>query len=320
VPVGENVKLRLAGIVAVDFIRQKRMTGKIKLVCGAGYLGLRVARRWQALGDEVHVLTRWPDKAARFADLHLVPHIADLGARDGLTKWPTLPHYDTVLFAVGWDRRPGQQQREVYVEGLAQLLSVLRSVGRFVYISSTGVYGAGSGDWVDEATPCHPLREGGECCLAAEELLAQHRLSQKRVVLRLAGIYGPQRIPRAADLQAGLPIDAPGQGFLNLIHVDDAAHIVQLAESRAPDAATYVVSDGEPVLRSHYYAELARLLQAPPPRFVDPAPHSPAQRRAASDKRVRPTKMFQELAPTLQFPSYREGLADAVAKLPSGMK
>ena len=35
-----------------------------KLIFGCGYLGQRVARLWQAAGDEVWVVTRRPDAAA----------------------------------------------------------------------------------------------------------------------------------------------------------------------------------------------------------------------------------------------------------------
>jgi nucleoside-diphosphate-sugar epimerase len=111
---------------------------------------------------------------------------------------------------------------------------------------------------------------------------------------------------------AGRAIDAPASGWLNLIHVDDAARIVLLAEERAPLPRTYVVSDGQPVLRAEYYAELARLLKAPAPIFAEPPPDSPAAQRAASDKRINPRRMFDELRPTLLYPDYRAGLAAVV--------
>ena len=90
-----------------------------------------------------------------------------------------------------------------------------------LYISSTGVYGDADGEWVDETTPCRPAREGGKACLAAEQVLAEHPLGKRSVVLRPAGIYGPDRIIRAEALRRGEPIDAPADGYLNLIHVDD---------------------------------------------------------------------------------------------------
>ena len=57
-----------------------------------------------------------------------------------------------------------------------RLRAVLAALGdrpkRFIYISSTGVYGDADGAIVDEDTPCRPRRSGGLACLAAECLLA----------------------------------------------------------------------------------------------------------------------------------------------------
>ena len=247
-----------------------------------------------------------------------MPVVADLTANAEL---PIPQGVRSVLFAVGYDRQSGRSIHEVYVGGLANALAALpESVERFVYISSTGVYGQVTGSEVDEDSPCQPTREGGRACLAAEELLRASKWANKSVILRLAGIYGPGRTPRSQDLLAGKPIDAPATGWLNLIHVEDAARIVLLAEERSHSVGglrgqppkLYVVSDGQPVIRGDYYHELARLLGAPAPRFVEPAAESPAAQRAASDKRVNPQRMFADLRPTLLYPSYREGLAAIV--------
>jgi nucleoside-diphosphate-sugar epimerase len=165
---------------------------------------------------------------------------------------------------------------------------------------------------VDEDSPCQPIREGGRASLAAEDALRASKFADRAIILRLAGIYGPGRIPRAADLAAGKPIDAPATGWLNLIHVKDAARIVVLAEERIEPPKLYVVSDGQPVVRGDYYRELARLLGAPEPRFIEPAADSPAAQRAASDKRINPQRLFADLQPSLHYPSYREGLAAIV--------
>lgn len=287
-----------------------------KLIFGCGYLGRRVAALWKAAGSDVHLVTRSPDRAREFATEGYSPIVADITDRASLTN---LPSADAVLFAVGFDRAAGRSMHEVYVEGLRAALDALPpDIGRFVYISSTGVYGQTDGDWVDEDSPCRPEREGGRACLAAEELLKGHRLGDRAIVLRLAGIYGPGRIPRREDLLAGRPIAAAENGFLNLIHVDDAARIVLAAEQSARVPRTYVVSDGQPVERRQYYEELARLLGAPSPQFTPPAADSPAAGRAGSDKRIRTDRLRSELSFTLAYPSYREGLAAIVAGARSG--
>lgn len=284
-----------------------------KLIFGCGYLGRRVAKLWRQQGDEVVAVTRSPQKAEELRGDGLTPLVADLTRPDTLDAIAQLGGIDTVLFAVGYDRSSKTSIREVYADGLAAVLRVLPpSVRRFFYISSTGVYGQVEGDWVDEESPCRPTREGGQACLAAEQVLLQSPFAAQSIILRLAGIYGPDRIPRAKDLQAGAAIPAPSQGFLNLIHVDDAAQIVLLAEQHATPPKMYCVSDGQPVVRADYYAELARLLDAPPPRFIDPPPDSPAAQRAGSDKRISNQRLMAELQPQLLYPSYREGLAAIV--------
>jgi len=280
-----------------------------KLIFGCGYLGLRVARLWRAAGNQVFAVTRSAERARQLAAEELVPLVADVTAE---AQIQVPQEVRTILWAVGYSRSrlPGGTIHDVYVGGLANALRALSpEVSRFIYISSTGVYGQVTGSEVDETSPCQPTREGGKACLAAEELLHASSLANKTVILRLAGIYGPDRIPRSKDLLAGAPIDAPKDGWLNLIHVEDAARIVLLAEHIADPPKLYVVSDGQPVIRGDYYRELARLLGAPPPRFVEPPADSPAAARAASDKRVNPRRLFADLSPALLYPSYREGLA-----------
>ncbi len=177
-----------------------------------------------------------------------------------------LPRATTVVYAVGFDRAAGRSIHEVYVNGLAAVLDALPAdCGKFIYVSSTGVYGSAQGDWIDEQTPCHPDREGGRACLAAEQVLGAHPLGDRGVILRMAGLYGPGRIPRMRELLAGAPLPVPAAGYLNLIHVDDAVQVVLAAAERAAGRSLYVVSDGHPVPRREYYDELARLLGAPAP-------------------------------------------------------
>jgi nucleoside-diphosphate-sugar epimerase len=181
--------------------------------------------------------------------------------------------------------------------------------GKFIYVSSTGVYGQSHGETVDEDSPCEPTREGGRACLAAEAVLSGDRLGQRAIVLRVAGLYGPGRIPNAAEIRSGRPLAVPASGYLNLIHVDDAATIVLAAAETAYLPRTFLVSDGQPVERRAYYAELARLLGVAAPEFISPPADDPAAIRATSDKRVSNARMISELAVRLAFPSYREGLA-----------
>jgi nucleoside-diphosphate-sugar epimerase len=278
-----------------------------KLIVGCGYLGLRVADLWLAQGADVYGVTRSESHTPLLTARRIRPLAVDVTER---AAFKSLPQAETVLFAVGYDRDCGRTIGEVYTRGLQNTLSALSSyTERFIYVSSTGVYGQAGSDWVDESSPCEPIRAGGRACLEAERLLRQSLLGGRSIILRMAGIYGPGRIPRRRELEAGQPIAAPSEGYLNLIHVDDAARVVVAVEQRSPLPGLYCVSDGQPVIRADYYRELAHLIGATEPQFVVPPSDSPAAERAGSSKRVSNARLRSELGYEFLYPSFRQGLA-----------
>jgi nucleoside-diphosphate-sugar epimerase len=281
-----------------------------KLVFGCGYLGERVARRWRSAGHDVTIVTRRAEKAADVTACGFRAIVADV-TRPEMLHQLTVP--ETVLFAIGFDRTHGQSIEDVYAGSMKNVLAALPDhTGRVVYISTTGVYGSVDGGWVDEQTPPEPQRDGGRASLAAEQLLTTHPLGQRSVILRLAGLYGPGRVPYLDTLRAGQPIPVPTRGYLNLIHVDDAAAVVVAAGDLPPFSdgpRVYCVSDGRPVERGDYYREVARQMGAPPPLFIDPDRTSPRAARSESNRRVRNAKMLSELGMSLAYPDYRTGLA-----------
>ena len=295
-----------------------------RIIFGCGYLGSRVAKLWRSAGEHTIAFTRRDDPTQEMIEAGTFTGQADV------TKPETL-HWllqslalggtpvESLLYAVGFDRTAGPDIHSVYADGLRNVLAALpESVTRAIYISTTGVYGTAGGGWVDEETLPDPHRDGGKASLAAEEILRAHPLGKRSAILRLAGIYGPGRVPYLDKLKANEPIAAPSAGWLNLIHVDDAARIVVdidrwLAGRDASDGPhVFCVSDGVPAVRGEYYAEAARLIGAPPPQFTTPPADSPAAARAGADRRVSNAKLFawmEEAGISLQYPSYREGLA-----------
>jgi nucleoside-diphosphate-sugar epimerase len=212
-----------------------------------------------------------------------------------------LPAADTVVYAVGLDRSAGRTMREVYVGGLTNVLNALPA-RRFIYVSSTSVYGQADGGWVDETSPTEPADESGRIVLECERLLRERR--PEAIVLRFAGIYGPGRVIRRATVESGEPIAADPDGWLNLIHVEDGAGAVVAAAERGEPGRIYNVADDRPATRREFYTELAALLGAPPPRFVL------ASERG--NRRVNNRRMRDELRVELQFPDFRAGLRDAI--------
>ncbi len=216
-----------------------------------------------------------------------------------------LPAASTVLYAVGMDRAAGRSMREVYVGGLANVLDALPACERLIYVSSTSVYGQTNGEFVTESSVTEPAEESGKVVLEAEQLLRAKR--PDAVVLRFAGIYGPDRLLRKQPTLTGQPLVGDAEKWLNLAYVADGAGAVLRAESHAALGETYNVSDGTPVTRRGFYTLLAELLGAPPATFD----HRPEP--GAPNRRIDSTK-FRALGWEPAFASYREGLTAAVAE------
>src|SRR5438067_1962055 len=138
------------------------------LVIGCGYLGRRAATAWRDRGRRVVALTR--GRAAKLAADGLEPLAGDVLDPASLAA---LPEASTVLYAVGLARAAGRPMRDVYVTGLANVLAALPPCGRFLYVSSTSVYGQTDGSVVTEDSPTEPATESGRVVLEAEELLRE---------------------------------------------------------------------------------------------------------------------------------------------------
>ncbi len=262
---------------------------KRRLVVGCGALGMRVAKRWIAAGDRVWGTTR--NRPETLASAGIEPLVADVG-RGGL---PAFPEVDTVFWAVGFDRTSGITPHDLHVGGLTRLLSAMPRAGRVILSSSTGVWSDGDADIVNEQTPANPCRPSAAALLAAEAALRSHPAGPG-VALRLAGLYGPDRLPRLDDLKAGREIAADPGSWLNLIHLDDAATVVCCVADADTVAPLYVVSDGSPVLRGDWYARLATLNNYQEPRFVPPLPSG-----RGGNKRVDASLLFAQIRPPLQY-------------------
>ncbi len=292
-----------------------------KLIVGCGYLGTRVARAWLVEGHPVFALTRSSERAELLRQACITPVVADVTDPN---VHLCLPVVETVLYSVGFDRsgrtRAGGEplfnasRHNVQVVGLQRVLDAISSATRrIIYISSTGVYAQRDGGWVNEESSATAEHDSGAACLEAEATLASHTLASRAVILRLAALYGAGRLPRLADLLAGKPLAGAGDAYLNLIQADDAVAVILAAERAAEPSPRYCVSDGHPVQRGKFYAELARLTNAPVPRFATPDGCVAGMSRSNSDKRVSNARMLNELRVRLRYPTYREGLAAAVA-------
>lgn len=291
-----------------------------RLIIGCGFLGWPLALKWNAdlandrqsgapkIDGHVFATTRSESRAKQFSDQGIKPVIADITQPQTLAAaLSDLPPMNTIVFAVGMDRSRYDDIFDVYVEGLKRFIHFYpHEIEHLIYVSSTGVYGDFGGDWVNEDSPTDPAREGGKACLAAEALLAQ--ATDRWTVLRMAGLYGGDRVPTKSLIEKRDWNRLSPVGYLNLIHQNDAVNVIDAASKIKPLGHTILCSDGNPPIRGEYYQYIAdhfQLGEIPWPENASPNPNS----RSANSKRIANQKMLAILNLTLQHPDFKSGLA-----------
>lgn len=229
------------------------------LLAGCGDVGMRVAQRLVARGDEVWALRRTP-RENDGDGIHWLS--ADLTRPESLLDLPQ--GMSQLVYLPTPDRRDRSAYHAIFVDGLRHLLATPACVSlqRALLVSSSAVYGDHHGGWVDENTPASPSGFNGEVLLESERILSS--IPCTSIVLRLAGLYGPGRTALFERLRAG-QVSAPrsSRHWANRIHVDDAAaaitHLLQLANP----LPLYLGVDSTPLPLDTLYDHLASLLGAP---------------------------------------------------------
>ncbi|MBT8132564.1 MAG: SDR family NAD(P)-dependent oxidoreductase, partial [Gammaproteobacteria bacterium] len=133
------------------------------------------------------------------------------------------------------------------------------------------------------------------------------------VLLRVAGIYGPGRMPvdRIRRQEPVLHEDAAGPG--NRIHVDDLVSACQLAATSEKLITPVNVSDGNHLSNTGFIMLVAKLCDlAPPPQIAleqARAEFSPIRWSFLSEsRRLDNGRMLQELGVTLRYADLASGI------------
>ena len=137
-------------------------------------------------------------------------------------------------------------------------------IKKFVYISTSGVYGNCNGDIVSESYKVNPSTDRAKRRVNAELQLTDY-CKQKNInliILRVPGIYGKGRLP-IDRINSGEPILKKEESRVtNLIHVEDLARLVLagLEIENTSMCEIINVSDGNPISSTDYYERIAKIL------------------------------------------------------------
>jgi nucleoside-diphosphate-sugar epimerase len=189
---------------------------------------------------------------------------------------------------------------------------------RFVYLSTSGVYGDCAGAFVDEMRAPHPQTERAARRLDAERALEAWgaRLGVGVTVLRVPGIYAADRLP-LERLRRGIPaLRAEDDVYSNHVHADDLAGAVVAALERDSARGVYNISDDSEIRMADWFDLVADRSGLPRPRRIAREQAAtlvpPAQLSFMSEsRRLVNRRMKQALGVRLRYPTVAEGVPAA---------
>jgi len=238
---------------------------------------------------------------------------------------------DTLAAAVGWADSvlhaappPAEGETDPRTANLLAVMEKGRILPtRFVYISTSGVYGDCGGERVDEARVPRPQTARAKRRLNAERRLAGwcDARGVQLIVLRAPGIYAADRLP-LDRLRARTPVLRDEDDvYTNHIHADDlAACALRALEDDAP-AGVYNASDDSDLKMGEWFDFLADRAGLPrPPRIARSEAAgriSPALLSFMSEsRRLDNHRLKAVLGVRLRYPTVREGVpADLADRL-----
>jgi len=184
---------------------------------------------------------------------------------------------------------------------------------RFVYLSTSGVYGDCAGEWIDETRPPNPQTERALRRLDAERALGDWGEGAEIVILRVPGIYASDRLP-LERLARGTPALGPDEDvYTNHIHADDLAGILVAALESTLARGAYNASDDGPMKMGDFFDLVAdRTGLARPPRISreEAARLLPPELLSfmSESRRLSNRRMKTELGVRLRYSTVKDGV------------
>lgn len=286
------------------------------LIVGCGYVGLPLGAELVRLGHEVFGLRRNVSAEAELKTAGITPLFADITKPETLEKLPREFDWVVHCVAAGGD---AENYRQIYLEGTRHLVKWLSSSPpkKFIYTSSTSVYGQVDGSPVKESSPTEPEAETAKILVETEKLLLETFQREKfpAIILRVAGIYGPDRGHWFKQfLKNEARLEGDGSRFLNMIHRDDIVGCLVAALKGGRAGEIYNAVDDEPVSQKNFFEWLGATLGKYPPPSV-PGNSAEDRKRGVTNKRVSNRKLKMELGCQFKHPNFRKGYTAEILRL-----
>jgi nucleoside-diphosphate-sugar epimerase len=301
---------------------------RIMVTGASGFIGQTLCARLKERGHELSALVRRAGSEPQ-GTRAVVADLTDEGRLKEALKEEE-PECVVHLAAEIASQRSERKVREVNVQGTARLLEACRSLagadpgtGPRMVFASTVVTGDAHGALLTEESELPVETVYGRSKQEGERLVWESGLPA--VVVRPSHVYGPGGW-YAHELVAGLrrpgrlAVIGNGRNLWDVVHVDDVASALVLAVEQARAGEVYHVVDDEPIAFYDFMALTAEALGVGRPRRVPAAvarliAGGPAVAAATRSARSSNAKLKRELGWEPRYPTARDGVADAVARL-----
>ncbi|RCL00737.1 MAG: Nucleoside-diphosphate-sugar epimerase [Candidatus Tokpelaia sp. JSC189] len=270
-------------------------------IFGAGYSGRAFALTQSA---PVYGTTRDPTHFGTLKAANVIPLLFD-GVNLNTSLTSALEKTTHLIISI-----PPTAKEDI-VLALSDLRNRVPALQWIGYLSTVGVYGNHDGRWINEAAPCQTTlprnRKRIEAEKAWQRFARQHNIPL--AILRLAGIYGPDRNAFVKLQQSKAHrIIKPGQVFNRIHVVDIAGAIKHLADNK--HCGIFNICDNEPASPQDVVTFAARLIgvQAPPEIPFEKADISPMARSFYADNKRVSNELLIKTGYHLNYPDYRQAL------------
>jgi nucleoside-diphosphate-sugar epimerase len=259
----------------------------------------------------IYALLRDPKKTSGWRAGGALPLLADLDDRHSLARISGLAdvviHLAPPLAGSSYDTRTAH---------LLAALSQGKPPRRFIYISTSGVYGDCAGAEVSETRRTAPHSARAALRVNAEQQVRNwaRRNGVRASILRVPGIYASERLP-LERLRSGAPaIIAAEDSYSNHIHADDLARIIIDALRYGKSNRVYHAVDDDEMKMGDYFDRVADAYGLPRPprmardevqRMVSPGMWS----FMAESRRLSNVRLKRELQVKLLYPTVGDALA-----------
>ncbi|MGF1638216.1 MAG: SDR family oxidoreductase [Cyclobacteriaceae bacterium] len=249
-------------------------------ILGCGWLGKPLAISFIEKGKQVKGSTRSEDKLSALSSEGIIPYqikadpfILPDQAADFFTT-------DCLILNIPPERKP-----DVLEYYTAQTESILKAaikgtIRYVIFTSSTSVYADNAGEAIEDQV-LNPDKLSGKTLIKSEDLVRKY-FPENHLILRLAGLVGPDRHP--GRFLAGKKDIPNGNAPVNLVHLNDCIGSIHALINGNIWGETFNVCSPEHPTKKDFYTNAAISGGYEPPQFGEV---QGGGKRVSSDKLIK---------------------------------